>query len=134
MRPTAIFLASALGLFFAIPANAQESATRNKRDVQHGNLHFEFTHSMRIPNYHVTVDFYYRPWKTGDTIVVRSISEPRPGRGWEKTTRDTTFYILKDEYKRLLEAVNSIEPPKAQAPDALSIGTEGYTCVIEYGD
>jgi hypothetical protein len=133
MRPTAILLACALGLLFAASVNAQENAAGKKHVVPHGNLHFEFTHSMRIPNYHVTVDFYYQPWKTGDTVVVRSISEPRSAQGWEKTARDTTFFILKDEYKRLLEAVNLIEPPKAQADDFL-FGHDGYTCVIEYGD
>jgi hypothetical protein len=134
MRPTAILLACALGLLFAASVNAQENATGKKHDVQHGNLHFEFTHSLRIPDYHVTVDFYEYPGGNIDSIEVRAISEPMPGHGYAETKRDSVFWISKGEYEKLQSAVNSIELPKARLLDVSSIGTDGTICVIEYGD
>lgn len=134
MRPTTLLLACTLGLLFAFPVNAQQTASGKDRDIpQHGNLHFEFTHSLRIPNFYVTVDFYDYPGGNIDSIEVRAVSLPMRGHGWEKTRRDSTFWISKDEYEKLLKAVNSITLPEARFLDASSTGTDGYTCVISYG-
>ncbi len=120
---------------FACSSDAQDQPPPIEQDRGfHGNIHFEFTHSLRIPDYHVTVDFFDRPWLRADTIEVRAISKPMIGHGWQETARDTTFFISKAEYERLLIAVNAITVPKIEALDGLSIGTDGYTCVIEYGD
>ena len=123
-----------LSLGWACIVDAQQAPPPIERAPSYGNVHFEFTHSLRIPDYHVTIDFYDRPWLKAGTIEVRAISEPMIGHGWQESASDTTFTISVTEYERVVNAVNVISVPKFEALDGLSIGTDGYTCVIEYGD
>lgn len=47
---------------------------------------------------------------------------------------DTSFRIGRDKFERLVEAVNAIPVPRVQRSNSLSIFTDGYRCVIKFGD
>jgi len=123
-----------LSLRLASSIHAQDSPPPIESIPVYGNVHFEFTHSLRIPDHHITIDMNDRPWTKSGTVEVRAVSEPMLGHGWQETARDTTFTISIAEYERVAQAVNEIKVPKLQTLDTRSIGTDGYTCVIEYGD
>jgi hypothetical protein len=91
---------------------------------------FDFYHSLRIPNYHVSVDFQ----RYGDSISVRIISEPMKNQDekWNKTKIDSTFELEKSEFDKVVEAVQKINC--ANIADGLDYsGLDGTTCEISYG-
>ena len=100
----------------------------------HAILHFDFTHSLRIPDHHVTVDLNGLNPTNIDSVDVHAVSEPMPGHGWQEAVIDTTFRIGRDKFERLVKTVNAIPVPKVTFTTSLSIGTDGYWCVIKFGD
>jgi hypothetical protein len=118
----------------SVPRKPKTSRLPFNKDRVHGCLRFEFTHSLRIPDHHVTVDLFERPWIRTDGIEVHAVSEAMVGHGWEEMARDTTFLVSEKEFERLLEAVGRIEVPKVRSTDDLSVGCDGYHSVVEYGD
>ena len=98
----------------------------------HGIYHvkFDFYHSRRIPNHHVSVDFQ----RYGDSISVHIISEPMGNQGeqWNKTKIDSTFELKKSEFDKVVETVQKINCSNIAA-GLDYYGLDGTTCEISFG-
>ena len=98
----------------------------------HGIYHvkFDFHHSRRIPNHHVSVDFQ----RYGDSIMVHVISEPMENQGeqFDKSKIDTVFELEKSEFDKVVETVQKINCSNIAAGLDYS-GLDGTTCKISHG-
>jgi hypothetical protein len=117
-----IFLLAMLLTSFAIPIIGQD----------HGIYHvkFDLSHSRRIPNHHVFIDFQ----RYGDKISVHVLSEPMRNKSeeWNKTKIDTTFALDKAEFDKIVEAVQKIDCADIIA-DLDFDGLDGTVCEITFG-
>lgn len=94
------------------------------------HVKFDFYHSRRIPNHHVSVDFQ----RYGDSISVHIVSEPMKNQGekWKKTKIDSTFELKKTEFDKIVIAVKKISC--SDIANGLDFtGFDGTTCEISYG-
>jgi hypothetical protein len=106
--------------------------TANTYGQEHGvyQVKFEFYHSLRIPNHHVSVEFQ----RYGESISVHVKSEPMKDQDskWNDTKLDTTFELTKSDFDKIVEVV-----AKINCSDIVSgldfTGLDGTTCEITYG-
>ena len=91
---------------------------------------FDFYHSRRIPNNHVSVEFQ----RFGDSISVHLISEPMNNQSeeWNETKQDSTFELEKYEFDKIVEVVQKINCTDIAAGLDFT-GLDGTTCKISYG-
>lgn len=94
------------------------------------NVKFNFSHSRRIPNHHVSADFQ----RYGDSISVHVISEPMSNQSdkWNKTKVDSTFVLDKTEFDKIVKAVQKINCVDITAGLDFT-GRDGTVCEIFYG-
>ena len=91
---------------------------------------FDFYHSLRIPNHHVSVELQ----RYGDSIAVHVKSKPMKDQEskWDNTKVDTTFELTKSEFDKIVAVV-----AKINCSDIVSgldfTGHDGTSCEITYG-
>ncbi len=91
---------------------------------------FDFYHSRRIPNHHVSVNFQ----RYGDSISVHVISKPMSNQSdkWNRTKIDSTFVLDKTEFDKIVQAVQKINCADIAAGLDFT-GLDGTVCEISYG-
>lgn len=106
--------------------------TANTYGQDHGvyQVKFDFYHSLRIPNHHVSVEFQ----RYGDSISVHVKSEHMKDQDskWNDTKLNTTFEMTKSDFDKIVEVVAKINCSDI-ASGLDSTGRDGTTCEITYG-
>ena len=94
------------------------------------HVKFDYYHSKRIPNQHVSVEFQ----RFGDDISVHVVSEPMQGQDskWDKTKIDSTYKLDKSEFDKIVQAVKQVNCSDiASSLDFTGLG--GSTCKLSFG-
>jgi hypothetical protein len=70
------------------------------------HIKFNYHHSKRIPNHHVSVEFQ----RLGESISVHVVSEPMKGHDskWDETKINSTYKIDKSEFDKIAAAVERV--------------------------
>jgi hypothetical protein len=91
-------------------------------------LKFSFEHALRIPDHYVTVVFL----NAHDSVRVYVTSNPatKVSKKWDKTKRNYSFNISKEEFNKIVTSITQINCSDVLA--ALTYrGNDGTSCEIE---
>jgi hypothetical protein len=94
------------------------------------HVKFDYYHSMRIPNHHVSVEFQ----RFGDSISVHVVSEPMHGQDskWDETKIDSNYKLNKSEFDKIAEAVKQVNCSDIASGIDFT-GLDGSTFKLSFG-
>jgi len=130
----AILIVGALfGITAASSAQTNVGAVGKGRTYYEGSLRFEFTHSRRFVDGHVTVDLYRSNRSDSADVEVRVITaHGSKRRGIWESTLDTTFFTSVHGFDRLFELALGLDS-RFIGRDLEPNGNDGNTCIIQFG-
>ena len=117
-----------LSFLFILLTSLTMSTYGQDQSIYH--IKFDYYHSMRIPNHHVSVEFQ----RFGDSISVHVVSEPMKGQDikWGETKIDSTYNLDKSEFDKIVAAVKQVNC--SNIIDGLDFtGIDGSTCGLSFG-
>ena len=92
-------------------------------------IKFELTHSLRIPDYIVTIEMR----KKKDMVFTHVTSDPmKKINEWKHTVVDTSYSIDTSLFFRIAASLQKIS--KKDIENAGVDGLDGYTCMIAFGN
>jgi hypothetical protein len=133
MSKLAFIIASLFGIMTECSAQSSDSIAVITRRYYEGSLRFEFTHSRRLDDGHVTIDLYRNDWSDSADVMVRVITAHGTKRSgnWE-SDRDSIFFTGVEVFNRLFGQAMDLDATfigKSLDPN----GADGTTFTIKFG-